>query len=388
MINTALDQIDYSTHAVVPASIQPGDVIDVIEYNRLFTDRMDEIEAFESHSIKVFGQTHEPCEVTVEPTRLRHCTQAMHNALMQRKHNPDKPFTHPVFANTEFYKQQGRPNLLVMVGESWVYGGKIRDMNIDEHSESEHSFSHALFRTVGAVAADLVGADLYQYAYPGNNNYAMLQWLTERLPELVNLPQYDQVFVLVQHTDQVREIGQPSGIAQLCGENSVFTTTVDRLTTGTNTWQNIDHWLKTYTAPVTHTLNTLSELNDVKPVHIHHWGNFAPVTHWNHSCFTVHPQSWTQFNAQLEGYTIPHTDYSNAGLNNTVYTHSSITEQQTNIEGIEQMNHYWDNLTARVLGLHQHYPSRISHRLWAAQLTSQWRRAGLPSAPQKFWNKT
>ena len=384
MLPTSLDQIQYSLDHSVPASIQSEDILDVMLHDRAFTEKLSDTESHESYPIRAEMQGNEPYHITVFPTQLRQCTQAMHNALCNQDHTQ---FTHPVFANTEFYKNRGRPNLLVMVGESWVYGGKIRDMNIQAHDESISSFAHAVSRTVGACAADLLHADLYQYAYPGNNNYAMTQWLVENLPTLVNMPQYQQVFVLIQHTDQIREIGQPEGISALCGEHSVFTATVQRLITGENTWQNIDHWLRTYTAPITHTLNQLTELNHIKPVHVLQWSNFANVQHTHSTQFSVHPQSWTQFNAQLEGITIPDVQYSNAGLNTAVFTHSSIEQEQHRISIIEHIDEYWSELSPRVLSLHQHYPSRISHRLWAAQLTTAWRQAGLPSAPQKFWTQ-
>ena len=385
MLPTSLEQIQYTLDHVVPASIQPQDIMSVMQHNLKFTNKLAEVDSVESYPIRADMQLAEPCDITVFPTQLRQCTQAMHNALSRQHDSP--PFTHPVFANTEFYKSNNRKNLLVMVGESWVYGGKIRDMNIQAHDESVHSFAHAVSRTVGACAADLLNADLYQYAYPGNNNYAMSQWLVENLATLVNMPQYQQVFVLIQHTDQLREIGQPRGITALCGEHSVFTHTVNRLVTGENTWQNIDHWLRTYTAPITHTLNQLTELNHIKPVHIAQWGNFANVQADQSAQYHQHTTSWTQFNAQLEGITIPDVQYSNAGLNTAVFTHSSIEQEQHRISIIEHIDEYWSELSPRALGLHQHYPSRISHRLWAAQLTTAWRQAGLPSAPQKFWTQ-
>jgi hypothetical protein len=324
-----------------------------------------------------------PHQVHIKPTQLVQCTQAQHNKLCN-PHNND--FTHPVFANTEFHKVNSdrRRHLLVMVGESWVYGGKIRDMDIEQYAETALSFSHAVHRTVGARAAEMLGADLYQYAYPGNNNYAMLYWLEQHLPELVNLPEYEQVFVLIQHTDQLREIGQPLGIQQLTGENSVWSSTLNRLGTGEHTWQNIEHWLTTYTAPITQTLNRLTELNSIKPVHILHWGNFAPVHHWQPAKFSVHPQSWTQFNAQLEGISIPDQLFHNTGMISAVYTQNSKTDYTCNVETAELTQQYWDSLSAQCLNLHNHYPSMMSHGLWAAQLTAAWRRAGLPSAPQIF----
>jgi hypothetical protein len=308
-------------------------------------------------------------ELKIYPTQLKYCSSLLHAISTNQS-------SKPLYANSEFhvkYKDTTNDTLLLVIGESWVYGGSYRDMNND-HTESDLSVAHALWRTMGATAAKLLGADLYQYAYPGNNNISMLYWLQKELPRIKQLG-YKTIKVLFQITDVVREMGVPTGIEQMTGKHK-HVAFAKHLVTGTHTWDNIAHWLRFYNNYLQRELDELVESNEIDLIT---WGNFVRPGFAVRGSNTI-SQSWTQFSAGLEGYAIKDTRFHDATIYNNVFTLGK-EDNSAEITEMESIRGYWAN-SVTGLGLHPAYPSPTSHRLWASEITKPWRgeRGRVPSA--------
>ena len=110
------------------------------------------------------------------------------------------------FCNSELSTENAYDtnSLVINVGESWCYGGSIRDMNL-KYTESVESLHKAFYTTMGAQMAKLSQSDLHQFTYPGNCNTAMFRWLSDRLCDIVNNPKYTKVLLVIQQTDHLRE---------------------------------------------------------------------------------------------------------------------------------------------------------------------------------------
>lgn len=291
--------------------------------------------------------------IDIKPTKLENCVLAMHNIYMGAKQ-------HLIFPNSEFYVQYTVPTkrLLISVGESWCYGGKIRDMNNQAYAETPLSMSHAVHRTVSAQCAKQLGADLYQYAYPGNCNYAMLYWLEQNLPWLASM-HYDEVYVLLQFTDQNRELGAELGISSLCGDDYAH-----QLEDLRKPVTNSVDWFNTYTQWYEHRLNTLLNKHPVE--HTLVWGNFFVPQNFSlsqHRNFTVHPQSWCEFTASLEGVQLSQSPTANSIIYDTI---NCVAESEHTVQLQTAQQLYWEHSV-----LCNSYPAMCAHTLWANLLNTQ-----------------
>ena len=340
--------IEYAPHTELPRTVND---IEVAEANTQWVHHLTDhgvhcnLELQNAH----IGAPH----IDIKPTKLENCVLAMHNIHYGATQ-------HLIFPNSEFYVQYNVPTrrLLISVGESWCYGGKIRDMNNDAYAETALSMSHAVHRTVSAQCAKQLGADLYQYAYPGNCNYAMLYWLEQNLPWLTNM-NYDEVYVLLQFTDQNRDLGADVGISQLCGSD--YESQLELLKKPVT---RSSHWFTAYTQCYEHILNTLLNKHEVQ--HTLLWGNFFTpqnFSHREHNQFTVHPQSWCEHAAQLEGVQLPTAPTNNSVIYDTI---QCVTEAEPALQLQAAQYHWWEHSV-----LCAQYPAMCAHTLWANTLTTQ-----------------
>lgn len=340
--------IEYAPHTELPRTVNDIEVAEAnTQWAHYLTDHGDHfnLELQNAH----IGAPH----IDIKPTKLENCVLAMHNIHYGATQ-------HLIFPNSEFYVQYSVPTrrLLISVGESWCYGGNIRDMDNDAYAETALSMSHAVHRTVSAQCAKQLGADLYQYAYPGNCNYAMLYWLEQNLPWLANM-NYDQVYVLLQFTDQNRDLGAEVGISQLCGSDYESQLKLLRKPVTRSS-----HWFTEYTQWYEHRLNTL--LNNHEVQHTVLWGNFFTPQNFSHSerkKFTVHPHSWCEHAAQLEGVQLPTAPTANSVLYDTI---QCVTEAEPTIQLQAALQHWWEHS-----GLCSSYPAMCAHTLWANTLATQ-----------------
>jgi len=341
--------IEYAPHTELPRTVNDIEVAEAnTEWTHYLNDQGDHfnLELQNAH----IGAPH----IDIKPTKLENCVLAMHNIYYGATQ-------HLIFPNTEFYVQYTVPSntLLISVGESWCYGGKVRDMNNQAYTETALSMSHAVHRTVSAQCAKQLGADLYQYAYPGNCNYAMLYWLEQNLPWLTNM-NYDQVYVLLQFTDQNRELGADKGISALCGDDYEHQLQLLRKPVTRSA-----HWFTEYTQWYEHRLNTL--LSKHPDVNTLLWGNFFVPQNFSHSeqnLFTVYHQSWCELCAQLEGTQLPSAPTANSIIYDTI---NCVSESEPAVQLQSQLTEYWEHSTLCASS----YPAMCAHTLWSNQLSTQ-----------------
>ena len=379
-----LDQIKLTASNSLQPTFSEADKPRIIEQNRLLLEQL----SCNQQGMMWYSQPQRAIrDFTIKPTLLSNCVQLMHHALSDLEENNKNTQKHPVFANTEFYVQYAQPQsaprrLLIVVGESWVYGGNVRDMNTEVYAESELSFAYGLYHTMGACAAQMIDADLYQYAYPGNCNTAMLYWLEQRLPLLTRM-QYDEFYVLIQHTDPIRDSGMTLGIENLTGQHSEYSKFVNHCGDRNITWANSNEWIQYYHNWCAQRLNSIVE--QYPQVKLQHWGNFGVPTPSIPTQYHTVPFSWTQYNGYLEGYDMPTPPVTNSVLHNNISTADpDLDAQQASVEHGERCHTLWEQVSPRCLNLHTHYPTLPSHALWASRLTANVRHGTLPSAPQIF----
>lgn len=279
----------------------------------------------------------------------------------------------PFFANTEFKINQipHTKKLVINLGESWCYGGKIRDMNLD-FTESEQSFTQALYYTMGAIMARLSMSDLHQFTYPGNNNVSMLRWLSHRLCDIIS--DYDDILVVVQHTEHMREFqgGNHNELDTHPGLKSLLGSFYDDPWFDTYQefneyyWHHLWNWLEKIISD--------ARTQTHKNIDVIVWSNFCqlPNNVTDRSFMSV-PESWTQFNHSLEGGVCPDTTFYNSGFVDVLSHHvkkPDLDFYEAEIDRIEAVRRWWINSDHR-LGLHPQYPSKTSHSLWASRIINQ-----------------
>ena len=279
----------------------------------------------------------------------------------------------PFFANTEFKTTQKYANkkLVINLGESWCYGGNIRDMNLD-FTESEQSFTRALYYTMGAMMARLSLSDLHQFAYPGNNNVAMLRWLSHRLCDIIT--DYDDILVVVQHTEHMREFSGGNheeldtceALRDLIGSHGDDPWFDTHQEFNEYYWHHLWNWL----AEIISNARTQTQKN----IDVMVWSNFCqlPENIADRNFMWV-PESWTQFNLNLEGGECPDTVFHSPGFVDVMKKHvknPDLAFCEAEVDRIEAVRRWWINSNHR-LGLHHQYPNKISHSLWASRIINQ-----------------
>lgn len=102
-----------------------------------------------------------------------------------------------VRSDLEFYLKRNKDTLVIIVGESWVYGESLRS-----HYTTEY-LAASLYNTVGARLALYADADLHQYSIPGNSNALGFEGLRKVL-KYHEHNNYEKVYVVYQLTEPFR----------------------------------------------------------------------------------------------------------------------------------------------------------------------------------------
>jgi len=287
------------------------------------------------------------------------------------------------FPNTEFImcrnpsQHTGKPvdTILMFVGESWCYGGNIRDMQVGYPSgESVDSFRHALTTTVGAKLSEQMNCDLHQSCWPGDQTSNMFVKAEQMLDRHVSEGHYKKFRVAIQITDSHRD----EGLCNVYEPNNH----VRRLVEAGNVGMTTSEWLAAYDRGFLQWADRMKAKYPHHDVEILVWKNFNP---WNITdeerkqfvCKTVDP-CWSHFSADLDGYPLyPTQELNNANqcdptprINISMCTAKN-TDQQWREHQLECINRLFDYIqeVARNRGdIFDGYPTALGHRLWSVQL--------------------
>lgn len=277
--------------------------------------------------------------------------------------------THGMFPNTEFLLSDHNNKLTIVIGESWTYGGKIRDMNI-EGGESRESFTCGITETVGPWLGYLLETDLYQNAFPGDDNSNMVRKACNAINRFKD--HYDEIFVFVQFTDVIRESGLHRGLP----ENDHVLNWMNQKIDNPELRLPVVEWLNFYENGYLDTLNIASKHANVKTCV---WKNFAPwsLTPDQQARFqnlTFVQNCWINYISELEGFPVNIRYFNNAASlsqapgdfgDNFIMDDEFVVDE---LSRIERLHKYWDDISSRRGSMGIHYPSRIGHQLWSLKI--------------------
>ena len=285
------------------------------------------------------------------------------------------------FPNTEFalYRQQtGKQRLVMLFGESWCYGGKIRDMIIGSHpTEGNRSLIKAVTTTVGPRIAQITNSDLFQSAWPGNNTTDMFTDAEAQLPNWTNKG-YNKILVVLQITDPHRcanshWLHDTDFIRNWTPKISVPAEQPDLDIT-------VAEWLYMYDRSFLVWADALKVKYPNADFVV--WKNFSPwcVPKEERDAFKCKTPDvdWTSFNANLEGLDLDQRrmmsnpaliDRSQAGhvINWCPSTTQKWCDEQLGY--METLHDYWDSESFNRLQMNMIYPNEYSHKLWAMHLS-------------------
>lgn len=276
------------------------------------------------------------------------------------------------FPNTEFAVYRDQTEKLVMFfGESWCYGGRIRDMVTGIPStESNTSVGKGITKPVGPQLAKLLNSDLYQSCWPGDHTTNMFNKAERMIPQWKD--KYDKIKVCIQITD-------PHRCANAC---HIYDT--EFLKAHTNPFKQdinitMERWLYMYDRSFLVWADEI--MQKYSNVEIVLWKNFNPwclskTKRDRFKCGSV-DLDWTTFNAQLDGVDlIEGRQISNPAVflrheNNIIIDWCKSTPREWEmhqVDCIEDVQSYWRDKSHLRLGMNINYPSEVSHRLWSMQL--------------------
>jgi hypothetical protein len=274
------------------------------------------------------------------------------------------------FPNTEFALYRRSKEVVMFFGESWSYGGKIRDMVVgNEIRESVESVIRGIVEPVGPKMSQLLDCDLYQSAWPGDHTTNMFEKAERILPEWVH--KYNEVKLCIQITD-------PHRCANAC--HLYDTPFINKFTNDSMTQVGItaEEWLYEYDKSfLVWADEIIQKYNNVDIVL---WKNFNPwcISKDERSQYKTKTQDldWTTFNSQLDGVELLEgRQISNPALmlrqQNCMMSWvggTPVAWKDHQIKCIEDVQNYWNDISFQKLKMNVNYPSPTSHRLWAMQL--------------------
>lgn len=278
------------------------------------------------------------------------------------------------FPNTEFMiKRDNADTLIVMCGESWVYGGKHRDMVVGLNSdESPQSFSKACDSTVGSWLGYYLNADVHQSAWPGDHSSQIFINMERIVDHHVQHSNYKRIRVAVQVTDSHRDENFYSVYA---GTQSHVPNMIERGNIG----QTTTEWLAEYDLGFLLWAKRIKEKHPNTDIDIVVFKNFNPWVPTLEECKQTGVNfvevDWTTFSADLEYFNLPvHKRVLNnaSQLDPTLSELAKITSQtqefrEQQAECINSIYNYYQYSATR-LGLLSNYPSTENHNLWALQI--------------------
>ena len=263
--------------------------------------------------------------------------------------------------NSEFIVKRNKPNLLIVIGESWVYGESLKDVAT---GLGRYSLSSQLAGCFGPRMALMMDCDYYQYAVPGNCNFYMFQELP-RILEYVSTLGYNKVYVCMQITEPAREMS----IAQKLIDTplNVFYQSSEKI--------SFKNWLKQYDEVFFKWFDQVissykTKCNIVDSII---WKNFCcTTTDLRYESFKVIEQSWIQYSARIMGQHLDMPEFYSIGWLSSMQECFSkritfdIPYLNRQVDIIEKSNKF---LTGNVY--HFPHPNEIAHMLWAQYLVKE-----------------
>lgn len=277
------------------------------------------------------------------------------------------------FPNTEFALYRRSKKLLMFFGESWAYGGKIRDMVTGNSAqESIDSVIAGITKTVGPKVSQILDCDLYQSAWPGDQTTNMFEKFERVLPDWIN--KYKEVKVCIQITDPHR----CTNACHLYDTPFINTYTEKTIDNNQDVGVTAEQWLYEFDKSFLVWADEI--MSKHKQVEIVLWKNFNP---WcidksereQYKCKTP-DLDWTTFNAQLDGIDLLEgRQLSNPAMMSeepncmmSWVPSTPMAWRQHQLKCIQDVQDYWNDNSFRRLKMNVTYPSVTSHRLWAMQL--------------------
>jgi hypothetical protein len=116
-----------------------------------------------------------------------------------------KKFIHPIPEMSHWHEDlQGRPNLLVTLGDSWTWGDSL---GTTDHARCI-SDPHRLEMVYGRHLQDLMGdCDWINIGFPGIANYWIID-VAERIQVMRHRTGYEKILISIGLTDLTRDIAQ------------------------------------------------------------------------------------------------------------------------------------------------------------------------------------
>jgi hypothetical protein len=284
------------------------------------------------------------------------------------------------FPNTEFIiKKEQTDTIAIVVGESWVYGGRHRDMVTGMNStESIESFQKAVNVTLGSRIAYHLNADLHQSAWPGDHTCNMFMKMEKLVDHYATRNDYSKIRVAVQVTDFHRDSNQHNLYKGTDLYNMVeqYEESAERGEPKPSTEQ----WLAEYDSIFLQWAERVKNKYPLKDIDIVVWKNFNPWAvdesdYAKYDVGIVH-KDWSTFSADLEGVSLgEHKRLVNnaACLDKNLSIVARITEQSLEFRKqqtlcIEKLYDYYADGSASRLGMLCNYPDAVNHNLWAIQI--------------------
>jgi len=279
------------------------------------------------------------------------------------------------FPNTELCIRKGTDTLVIIVGESWTYGGHIRDhITGMDSTESPESFANAINVTLGSRIAAFLDCDLHQSAWPGDQTTNMFIKLEKLLDYYCTTPNnYKNIHLVAQITDSHRDESHPD-----LYEGYHIAEMVNRGNIG----QTITEWMEEYDLSFLEWAERLTEKYD-KNIDAVVWKNFNPWIPSLEKCkkyknVSIVDCDWSTFIASLEGVALPTDRVLNhaAQLSPDLSFVANITHisDEFRKKHLEYIDYYFSYIGLSVRGpdpnnpLMQQYPNKFCHFSWASQI--------------------
>lgn len=124
----------------------------------------------------------------------------------------DDPYSFRQWYNEDI---TGKPNLLIVVGDSWSWGDHLGDIDW----ETKFDDPVRLTQNYGRKLSDKLDADWVGLTRPGASNYWMWRKLAEVIPEIHRVrDQYHQIYLVVTLTEDLRETWYPNEYETLASD--------------------------------------------------------------------------------------------------------------------------------------------------------------------------
>jgi len=288
------------------------------------------------------------------------------------------------FPNTEFVVRRNESlhppdagsrsdTMLIFVGESWCYGGKIRDMEIGFPSnESIPSFLEALNTTMGVKMSGQMNCDLHQSCWPGDQTSNMFEKAESIIPQYIG--QYKKIRVAIQITDSHRDENTHEAYPE--------TNHVRQLVENGDVGMTAEEWLAAYDRGFLQWADRMRADYPEQDIEFVIWKNFNP---WNISdqerknfkCHTV-DKCMSHYFADLDGFPLDagqklnNTNQlsldTNINFVNCTKDHTSQAWRNTQLQYIESFYSYVNDFSNFRTQVFDGYPTPFGHKVWAVQL--------------------